>query len=157
MTPTEMSHPDYHDEEAARLHLEGMRWEKGLFCPHCGNIDGVRPLNGYSMGPDWDHCPACKDKFTVRTGAVWERSHIPLHKWLLASRLMASSEKGISAHRLGRTLNITYRSAWFLAQRIREAMADNDPAPFGGEGVVIEADETFLGPSKDIFTKGLAK
>ncbi len=100
------------------------------------------------MGPGWWYCEACKDKFTVRTGTVYERSHIPLHKWLLAFRLLSSSKKGISSHQLARTLNLTYKSAWFLSHRIREAMSDTDPAPLGGHGKTIEADETFLGKSE---------
>ncbi|MBV9829165.1 MAG: IS1595 family transposase, partial [Alphaproteobacteria bacterium] len=92
------------------------------------------------------YCPSCQDKFTVRVGSIFERSHIPLHKWLLAFRLMASSKKGISAHQLHRTLGITYKSAWFMAHRIREAMAEGrDPEPLGGKDKVIEADETFIG------------
>jgi transposase-like protein len=153
MTPTNMSDPVYHDEDAARLHLETVRWPSGQpICPHCGVVDQSRPLQGESMGPGWFYCSACKDKFTVRTGTVWERSHIPLHKWLLASRMMASSKKGVSAHQLHRTLGITYKSAWFLAHRIREAMTDVDPTPLGGEGKVIEADETYYGPGTDIFS-----
>ena len=103
------------------------------------------------MGPGWYYCSSCKDKFTVRMGTVYERSHLPLHKWLLAFRLMASSKKGFSAHQLGRTLNVTYKTAWFVAHRIREAMADHDPEPFGGKGMVVEVDETFQGPSDDVF------
>lgn len=154
MTPTSMSDPVYHDEDAARQHLEAVRWPNGQpTCPHCGVVDQARPLQGRSMGPGWWYCGACKDKFTVRTGTLWERSHIPLHKWLLASRMMASSKKGVSAHQLHRTLGITYKSAWFLAHRIREAMTDTDPTPLGGEGKVIEADETYHGPNKDICSK----
>lgn len=98
------------------------------------------------MGPEWWYCGSCKDKFTVRVGMVFERSHIPLHKWLLAIRLMASSKKGISAHQLHRTLGITYKSAWFLAHRVREAMNDTgSSAPLGGEGAFVEADETYVG------------
>lgn len=152
MMPVELSDPVYHDEEAARLHLEATRWPNGPICPLCGVTENIRPLNGNSMGPGWYYCPACKDKFTVRIGTVWERSHIPLHKWLLASRMMASSKKGVSAHQLHRILNITYKSAWFLAHRIREAMRDTDPAPLGGKDKVIEADETFLGPGRDVYT-----
>src|SRR5258708_5303772 len=152
MTPIELSDPVYHDEEAARKHLEAVRWPHGPVCPYCGTTDQNPPLAGESMGPGWDYCTACKDKFTVRMGTVYERSHIPLHKWLLAARLMASSKKGISAHQLHRTLKITYKSAWFLAHRIREAMTDTDPLPLGGKGKIVEADETFLGPSKDVFS-----
>ncbi len=145
MTPTDMSDPVYHDEDAARAHLEAVRWPNGPICPLCGVTDQARALNGDSMGPGWLYCGACKDKFTVRTGTVWERSHIPLHKWLLASRMMASSKKGVSAHQVHRTLNITYKSAWFLCHRIRESMRDTDPAPLGGVGKTIEADETYMG------------
>jgi hypothetical protein len=98
------------------------------------------------MGPGWFYCAACQDKFTVRTGTVYERSHIPLHKWLLGFRLMAASKKGISAHQLHRTLGITYKSAWFMSHRIREAMKETDPSPLGGKDKTVEADETFLGP-----------
>src|ERR1700730_13739336 len=96
------------------------------------------------MGPGWYYWSACQDKFTVRVGSIFERSHIALHKWLLAFRLMASSKKGVSAHQIHRTLGITYKSAWFLMHRIREAMTD-DGAPLGGEGKTIEVDETFQG------------
>lgn len=147
MTPVELSDPIYHDEDAARAHLESIRWPEGPICFHCGSFDQIRPLAGNSMGPGWYYCEACKDKFTVRMGTVYERSHIPLHKWLLAFRMMASGKKGVSAHQLGRTLNITYKSAWFLAHRIREAMRDDDPTPLGGEGKVVEADESYHGPA----------
>lgn len=147
-TPIQLSNPIYNNEDAARRHLELLRWPGGPTCPHCGAINGVRILGGESMGPGWFYCGNCQDKFTVRTGTVWERSHIPLHKWLLASRLMASSKKGMSAHQLGRTLGITYKSAWFLAHRIREAMRDGDPTPLGGKNKIVEADETLVGPAE---------
>jgi transposase-like protein len=148
-TPELLSHPVYHDEEAARLYLQEIRWPDGVYCPFCGVLDGIKPLGGESMGPGWFYCTACQDKFTVRVGSVLERSHIPIHKWLLAFRLMASSKKGISAHQLHRTLRITYKSAWFMAHRIREAMTDTDPAPLGGKDKIIEADETYFGRSGD--------
>jgi transposase-like protein len=152
MTPVELSHPIYHDENAARRHIEATRWPDGPVCPFCGSIgETVRPLNGASMGDGWYYCGECKGKFTVRVGTVYERSHIPLHKWLLAFRLMASSKKGISAHQLHRTLNVTYKSAWFLAHRIREAMRADDPEPLGGKDKIVEADETYIGPGKDVF------
>ena len=144
-TPELLSDPAFHDEEAARAYLEQVRWPDGPFCPFCGAFDTVKPLGGGSMGPGWYYCSACQDKFTVRVGSIFERSHIRLHKWLLAFRLMASSKKGVSAHQIHRTLGITYKSAWFLMHRIREAMADNDPTPLGGEGKTIEVDETFYG------------
>src|ERR1700724_672983 len=144
-TPELLSDPVFHDEEAARLYLQEVRWPDGVSCPFCGVLDGIRPLGGDSMGPGWFYCEACQDKFTVRVKSIFERSHIPLHKWLLAFRLMASSKKGVSAHQLHRTLGITYKSAWFLAHRIREAMRPADPPQLGGEGKVIEADDTFIG------------
>ena len=147
MTPIELSHAVYHDEDAARKHLEAIRWPNGPVCPHCGVTDQNRPLGGESMGAGWYYCEACKDKFTVRVGTIYERSHIPLHKWLLAFRLMAASKKGMSAHQLHRTLGITYKSAWFLAHRIREAMAPHPSAvtPIGGHGKTVEVDETYIG------------
>jgi len=78
-------------------------------------------------------------------GTVFERSKVPLNKWLLASYLMASSKKGVSAHQLHRTLGVTYKTAWFMAHRLREAMDDKSPAPMGGEGKTVEADETVVG------------
>jgi transposase-like protein len=153
-TPVELSNPIYCDEEAARLHLEAIRWPSGPVCPFCGLPDRVTVLGGKTMGSGWYHCNQCREKFTVRVGAVYERSHIPLHKWLLAFRLMASSKKGISAHQLHRTLDIQYKSAWFMAHRIREAMKESDPSPLGGKGQVVEADETFRGPSDSVFVSG---
>jgi transposase-like protein len=144
-TPERLSDPVYHNEEAARAYIESVRWPECVFCPLCGSMDKISRLGGESMGPGWWYCGSCQDKFTVRVGMVFERSHIPLHKWLLAIRLMCSSKKGVSAHQLHRTLGITYKSAWFLAHRIREAMTDNVSTPLGGEGKFVEADETHVG------------
>ena len=145
-TPELLSDPAFHDEDAARAYLEEVRWPDGPFCPQCGAFDTVKPLDGPSMGPGWYYCAACQDKFTVRVGSIFERSHIAIHKWLLAFRLMTSSKKSVSAHQLHRTLGITYKSAWFMAMRIREAMTDTGSSdPLGGEGAFVEADETFVG------------
>src|SRR6266700_2248781 len=144
-TPELLSHPVYHDEERARLYLQEVRWPDGVFCPFCGILDDIKPLGGESMGPGWFYCPACQDKFTVRVGSIMERSHIPLSKWLLAFRLMASSKKGFSAHQLHRTLGVTYKTAWFMEHRIRECMNGGGLAPMGGAGKVVEADETYIG------------
>jgi transposase-like protein len=131
--PTELSHPCYHDDEAARVAFESIRWPNGPFCPHCGAFDTVAPLGGESMGAGWYWCNKCREKFTVRVGSVLERSHIAMHKWLLAFRLMAGSKKGMSAHQLHRMLGVAYRSAWFMAHRIRLAMDDSVPsAALGG-------------------------
>src|ERR1700730_8805743 len=148
-TPELPSDPAFHDEDAARAYLEECGWPDGPFCPQCGAFDTVKPLDGPSMGPGWYYCAACQDKFTVRVGSIFERSHIPLHKWLLAFRLMTSSKKGVSSHQIHRTLGITYKSAWFMTMRIREAMTDTDPTPLGGEGKTVESDETFYGHKQD--------
>src|SRR5712664_2025295 len=149
--PTELSHPCYHDDEAARVTFESIRWPNGPYCPHCGLFDTVAPLGGESMGPGWYWCNKCREKFTVRVGSVLERSHIAMHKWLLAIRLMTGSKKGMSAHQLHRMLGVTYRSAWFMAHRIREAMRPKigSLAPFGEGGGSVEVDETFIGIDKD--------
>lgn len=141
-----LTHPIFTDETAARKHLEAIRWPGGIVCPFCGVIGRAKALGGESMGDGWYHCADCRKKFTVRVGSVYERSHIPLHKWVLATHLMAASKKGVSAHQLHRMLGITYKSAWFMAHRIREAMT---PAtglpPMGGAGKVVETDETYIG------------
>jgi hypothetical protein len=97
------------------------------------------------MGPGWYFCSDCREKFTVRVGMLYERSHIPLHKWLAATHLMVSNEKGISAHQLHRLLGITYKSAWFMAYRIRQAMTPIKVGPLGSHGKVVEADTTYIG------------
>lgn len=138
--------PEFTNEEAAITHLEKSRWADGVVCPHCGSVSVTRMAGKTQAG--YFQCNDCRDKFTCRTGTVMERSHIPVHKWLLAIHLMASSKKGMSAHQLHRMLGITYKSAWFLAHRVREAMADTDTTPMGGEGQSIQADETYYGNSK---------
>ena len=140
--------PIYHDEDTAREHLESVRWPDGAVCPFCEKQDSVKTLGGKSMGPGWYHCGDCRKKFTVRVGTVYERSKIPLHKWILATHLLCSSKKGMSAHQLHRMLGITYKSAWFMTHRIREAMRPNeneDSGGMGGENKVVEADETYVG------------
>lgn len=141
--PADLTHPCYHDDDAAREMFESIRWPDGPFCPKCGVLDTVAPFGGKSMGPGWYWCSACRDKFTVRVGTVLERSHIALHKWLIGFRLYASSKKGFSAHQLHRTLGLAYRSAWFMAHRIRESMRDDAPAPLGGDNKAVEIDETY--------------
>lgn len=142
----EMSDPIYTDEDAARQHLEALRWPDGPFCPHCGSLEGITKLAGQSTRPGVYKCNECRKPFSVTVGTVFERSHIPLHKWLYANHLLCSSKKGISAHQLHRMLGITYKSAWFMAHRLREAMKDDGfSGPLGGEGKTVEADETFIG------------
>jgi transposase-like protein len=141
----DLTDPIFHDDEAARLYFEAQRWPSGPFCPHCGVIDDICRMEGQSHQAGMCYCRGCGKKFTVTVGTVMERSHLPLAKWALAFRLMAASKKGVSAHQLHRMLDITYKSAWFLAMRIREAMKDTDPSPLGGSGKVIEADEAYHG------------
>lgn len=144
--PIELSHPCYHDEEAARAQLESIRWPNGPYCPKCGSFDGIKPTATPPKAKDsyWYHCRFCRRKFTVRGGSIFERSHVPLHKWLLAFRLMAGSKKGVSAHQLHRTLKVDYKTAWFIEHRIRECMDDDADGPIGGEGSTVEADETYV-------------
>jgi transposase-like protein len=142
----DLTNPAFTNEDKARELLEATRWPNGPFCPFCGQMDTVKPLGGKSMGPGWYYCAECQDKFTVRVGTLYERSHIPLHKWLLATHLVVSSKKGMSALQLSRMLGITYKSAWFMCHRIREGMTPNKTrGPIGGAGKIVEADESYFG------------
>ena len=140
--------PIFHHEAKAEAHIFNSRWPDGEpICPHCGSTNCM-VMGGKTQAGYW-LCRDCRDKFTVRTGTVMERSHVPLHKWLLATRLMAASKKGMSALQLSRMLGVTYKTAWFLAHRIREAMDEaNNTGPLGGPGKVIESDEAFVGGFK---------
>ena len=140
----DMQNPIFQDENKARQHLESLLWADGRHCPHCGEAERTSPVKGKSVG--LYYCLSCKKKFTVTVGTLFERSKIPLTKWLLAFHLMSASKKGISAHQLHRMLGVTYKTAWFMAHRIREAMGDTNSGPLGGEGVTVEADATFFGP-----------
>jgi transposase-like protein len=137
----------FHDEDAARAHLEKIRWADGVTCPHCGNAYSglITRLQGKSHRPGLFQCNECREHFTVTVGTVIERSHIPLHKWVLAFHLMNASKKGMSAHQMHRMLKITYKSAWFMCLRIREAMGETSTEPMGGEGGQVQADETKYG------------
>jgi transposase-like protein len=140
----DFTNPIFTDEDKAREHLEALRWPDGPFCSHCGSVN-VHRLEGKSHRKGLIQCNGCALTFTVMVGSVMERSHIPLCKWVLAFYLMNSSKKGISAHQLHRMLGVTYKTAWFLAHRVREAMKPSNPSPLGGEGKIVEADETAVG------------
>jgi transposase-like protein len=137
------SHARFTCDVAAREYLESLRWPDGPVCPHCGTIGhayAIKPHGTYRCAES-----ACRGNFTVTMNSPMERSHIALHKWVQAFHLMCASKKGISAHQLHRMLNIAYKSAWFMAHRIRECMRDGGLAPLGGGGQVVEADETYFG------------
>ena len=138
----------FHDTDAARAWLEEKRWPTGPVCVHCSTQNVLR-LSGEGHRPGLFHCRECRGQFSVLTGSVMESSHISLPKWVLAIRLMGASKKGVSAHQLHRSLGITYKSAWFMAHRLREAMANPTPDPIGGEGKIVEADEAYIGKKKN--------
>ncbi len=152
----DLTDPIFHNEDAARKYFESIRWPDGKpICPHCGTIGEATLVHGKSHRPGMYQCNACLKPFTVTIGSVMESSHVPLHKWALAFRLMASSKKGVSAHQIMRTLGLgSYRTAWFMAHRVREAMADRDPEPLGGKGKTVEIDETFIGKPDQTFVSG---
>ena len=139
-------------EVAAFRYLETLLWNEGVVCPHCGSVDsagrlkGVKNKKGRVRAGLWKcYAKECRKQFRVTVGTVFESMLIPLHKALQAVHLLCSSKKGISAHQLSRTLELDYKSAWFLAHRIREAMRDGTLAPMGGGGQTVEADETYIG------------
>lgn len=138
----------FQDAESAREYLEKVRWPDGPVCPHCGESERIYEATGKKARAGRYRCgnKECRKDFTVTVGTLFERSHIPLHKWLQAAYWLCSSKKGISSHQLHRMLGITYKSAWFMTHRIREAMAD--PVftdQLGGKGKVVEVDETYWG------------
>jgi transposase-like protein len=146
-----LSRPEFHDEAKAFEHLEKVIWNGAPVCPHCGctgRITKVKANAEKRIRLGLWRCGDCKKQFTVKVGTVFEHMRLPLNKALQAVYLMTSSKKGISSHQLHRVLEITYKSAWFLAHRIREAMRSNDPGFFGEGGGIVEADETFIGREK---------
>jgi transposase-like protein len=140
-----LSDPIFHDDNAARAYMEAQRWPTGAVCPHCGCIEKCKRLEGSKHRPGLFQCGDCRQQFTVTVGTVFERSKVSLSKWMLATHLMASSKKGMSAHQLHRSIGVTYKTAWFMWHRIREAMREGVMSPMGGNGGVVEADETFIG------------
>jgi transposase-like protein len=135
----------FQDATKARAWLEALLWADGRVCGYCGVSDESTPL---ASRPGTYQCNACRKQFTVTVGTVFERSHIPLNKWLMAAFLLCASKKGMSAHQMHRMLGITYKSAWFMCHRLREAMAPlggKFAGPLGGEGKPVEADETYVG------------
>jgi transposase-like protein len=145
--------PRYIDPVAARKHLEALRWPDGPVCPHCGSFKATR-LEGKKHRDGLIQCNDCREQYTITVGTVFERSKIALNKWLLCNHLLVSSKKGMSAHQIHRMLGVTYKTAWFMCHRLREAMKD-DGSPLGGPGKTVEADEAFVGgfPGKQAYRK----
>jgi transposase-like protein len=138
----------FENEAEAREWLEKHLWPHGPVCPHCGAVNEATLIEGkkHSHRDGLYMCNACRQQFTVTVGTIFERSHVPLNKWLYATFLLCASKKGISSHQLHRMLGVTYKTAWFMSMRIREAMREGKfSAPLGGAGKTAEADETFIG------------
>src|ERR1700753_663375 len=139
----DLSNPIFHDETKAREWLEAGTWSRGRFCPHCGIVDQSTLMKGKSTRPGVYQCNACRKPFSVTVGTLYERSHVPLNKWLAGTHLMMASKKGQSALQVGRMLGLSKKTAWFLCHRIRESLRETNPTgQLGGANKVVEADET---------------
>lgn len=153
----------FHNEAEAFAHLESIIWGDKPLCPHCGEEDRIYVLKGVRSKPSKKNpngverhglkkCGSCRKQFTVRVGTVFESSHVPLTKWLQAAYLMMSSKKGISSKQLERTLEVTYKTAWFMSHHLREAMRHGEFDVYGQGGGSVEVDETFIGVDKNAKT-----
>ena len=152
-----LSDPIFHDEQAAIAYVESILWPHCPVCPKCGVIDNAYELKGKRARPGLRRCKDCKKDFTVKVGTVFEASHVSMCHWLQATYLLTASKKGFSAHQLHRTLGVTYKTAWFMFHRLREAMRSGDLAPFGTGGGTVEVDETFIGNDRSIKPKHTKK
>jgi transposase-like protein len=147
------SRAHFHDEAAAFAYVERELWPEGPVCPHCGGCDRISVIKANpekKIRTGLKFCGQCRKQFTVRVGTIFQDSHLPMTKWLQAIHLMCASKKGVSAHQLHRVLECTYKTAWFLAHRIREAMRSGELEPFGVKGGAVEVDETFIGRKKGV-------
>lgn len=148
-----LQNPIFQDEAKAREWLEARVWPNGPTCPHCGNVDRkkITELKGKAHRAGLYQCNECREQFTVTVGTVFERSKIPLTKWLAALFLLLSSKKGMSTHQIHRTLGVSYKSTWFMTHRIREALRAKDGSlpPLGGDGKTVETDETYFGKQEN--------
>src|SRR5690606_34377503 len=140
-----LSDRHFHDEAAAYRFVEARIWPNGPVCPHCGGVERISKMKGKSTRIGAYKCYQCRAPFTVKIGTIFEASHVKMHLWLQAIFLIASSKKGISSNQLHRTLGVTLKTAWFMSHRIREAMREGDLGPLGGNGLPVEADETYWG------------
>src|ERR1700730_16786364 len=140
--------PHFHNEDAARIWFEAARWPTGPICPHCKSAKyyATKKAGRYRCGS-----ATCRKDFTIMTGSVMERSHAKLTQWAAAFHMAASSKKGFSAHQLHRELGCQYNTAWFMFHRVREAMRRGglELPPLGGEGLTVEADETYFGQQEN--------
>lgn len=141
---SDLYRPEFIDADAARTWLEAELWPDGPICPHCGVVGQATALKGKAHRAGVYQCNACREQFTVTVGTLYERSKIPLNKWLAATHLMMASKKGVSALQIGRMLGVSKKTAWFLCHRIRASL-DAAPGLMGGEGRTVEADETVIG------------
>jgi len=142
---SDLANPIFYDEDKAREWLEARIWPNGIVCPHCGVLEQATLMKGKSHRPGLYQCNACRKPFTVTVGTLYERSHIPLNKWLMATHLLMASKKGMSSLQLHRMLGVTKKTAWFMAHRIRESLRDTKKTPLGGPNKVVEVDETYIG------------
>jgi transposase-like protein len=147
-----LQNPIFTEETKAREWLEARVWPNGPVCPHCGNADHakLKALQGKAHRPGLYQCADCREQFTVTVKTVFERSKIPLTKWLAALFLLTASKKGVSAHQIHRLLDISYKSAWFMMHRLREALRTGGLAPMGGSGKIVEVDETYIGKGQPV-------
>src|SRR5947208_8196972 len=143
----DLTNPVFFDADKAREYLESLHWPEGAECPHCESMN-VTKVGGTTARSGLHMCNACRKQFTVTVGTIFEDSKIPLNKWLLAFAMLSAGKKGVSTHQLSRQLGMTYKSAWFMTHRIREAMTPANPEPLGGPGKTIESDEAFVGGFK---------
>src|SRR5690348_591501 len=143
---SDLSRPEFHDAEKARKWLEAELWPNGPVCPKCGTVNQATLMHGEVTRPGLYQCNACREPFTVTVGTLYERSHVPLNKWLAATHLMMASKKCMSALQVGRLLGLSKKTAWFLCHRIRESLRETHlDTPLGGKNKVVEADETWIG------------
>ena len=145
-----LSAPHFHNEEAAYAYVEARIWPEGPVCPHCGGVERISKMQGRSTRIGAYKCYQCRKPFTVKSGTIFEASHVPMNVWLQAMYLIAGSKKGISSNQLHRILGVTLKTAWFMSHRIREAMRSDDTGMFGAGGGTVEVDETFIGQLKGV-------
>lgn len=140
-----LNQPHFQDEDKAREYLEALRWPSGAICPHCGSVEKHYKLGGKAHRAGVYKCSDCREQFTVTVGTLFTDSKVPLHKWLQACYMMSCSKKGVSSKQLERMLGVSYKTAWFMSHRIREAMAGEGNGMLGGNGSPVEVDETYWG------------